>query len=206
MAEYVRRKRPPASHPYWARLYDRAHPPQVAAPVAVPTIFGLALGLYGGCHPPYSADEAARLAAGVAAGGGVALFVVTVPIFWMDHTRHAQGQSRWAGALLAGAAVGAVLFVIAFVPVFLLLLWYSLCAGRGPWWGMAIGAGVGGAPAALYAIAARRQWQARQRRWPRWERMRARRTGVALSVTQVPAPPTSNPAEPEARGQVGTGA
>src|SRR5262245_17610826 len=174
MAEYVRRKRPPASHPYWARLHDRAHPPKLVTPIAVPTIFGLALGLYGGLNSSYSAEEAARLAAAVAASGAAGLFVVTVPIFWLDHTRPGQGQARWANALLAGTAVSAVLFVVAFVPVFLLLFWYSLCSSRGPWLGMAIGATVGGMPAVLYTVGGRRCLLARRRGRSGWEKVGGR--------------------------------
>src|SRR5262245_11994672 len=111
MAEYVRRKRPPASHPYWARLYDRAHPPHLVTPIAIPTVFGLALGLYGGLHPEHAPEAAVRLAAGIATGGAVALFIVTVPIFWLDHTLQNQGQSRWANAIMSGTMVAAILFV-----------------------------------------------------------------------------------------------
>ena len=65
MAEYVRRRRPPASHPYWARLHDRAHPPAVVAPIVIPAGLGLALGLYGGLRAPFSTTDAVKLAATV---------------------------------------------------------------------------------------------------------------------------------------------
>ena len=206
MAEYVRRKRPPATHPYWARLYDRAHPPRLVTPIAVPAVLGVAVGLYAGLQPAYSADAAARLAAAVATGGAVAVFIVTVPILWMDHTIQPQGQARWANALLGGTVVAAVLFLTVFVALFLLLFWYALGSGRGPWLGMAIGAGTSGGLAALIAVGHRRQWQARQRRWPRWERMRARRPRSPLSLTQIQFPPPAAAPDAEPRGQVGTGA
>src|SRR6476661_8439160 len=110
MAEYVRRKRPPASHPYWARLHDRAHPPQVVLPVVVPASVGLGLGLYGGLRPSYSVGEAARLAAEVAGGSGGALFVLAVLILRFDASRQTPRRERWAAAVLGGFAVAGVLF------------------------------------------------------------------------------------------------
>jgi hypothetical protein len=205
MAEYVRRKRPPATHPYWARLHDRAHPPQLVTPVAAFATVGLLLGFGAGFQPAFSGAEAARLAATVAAIAAVAVFALAVAILWVDHSGQLPRRTRGAVAVVSGMGFSLVLFCATFVALFVLLLWYSVCSGRGPGWGMAIGAATGGAPAALIAVGNRRRWLARQRRWPRWERMRARRTPAALSVTQVPVPPAAGPA-PEPRGQVRTGA
>jgi len=187
MAEYVRRKRPPASHPYWARLHDRAHPPQVVLPVVIPASVGLGLGLYGGLRPSYSVAEAARLAVAVAGASSAGLFVLAVLVLWLDGSRHTPRRERWGAALIGGVAVSAALFGLVFMAALLALVWYAACSGQGPWVGMVFGAGLGGAPAALIAAGARRRWRERQRRWPRWERMRGRRQ-PALTVTSIPAP------------------
>jgi hypothetical protein len=194
MAEYVRRKRPPASHPYWARLHDRAHPPQVVLPVVIPASVGLGLGLYGGLRPSYSVGEAARLAVAVAGASSAGLFILAVLVLWLDGSRHTPRRERWAGALLGAVFMSAILFVAMFMGTFLTLLWYAVCSGRGPWLGMLIGAGLGGTLAAMVALGNRRRWQERQRRWPRWERMRSPRHRPALTVTSIPAP-SLGPAE-----------
>jgi hypothetical protein len=205
MAEYVRRKRPPATHPYWARLHDRAHPPQLVTPIAVPTFIGLALGLCGGLQPPFSATEAARLSATVATVVAAAVFVLALAILWVDQAGQLPRRVRGTMAVLTGVCWSLFAFCAFFFLMFVVLCWFVLCSGHGPWFGMTIGAATAGAPGVLYAVATRWRWQARQRRWPRWERMRARRTTAALSVTQIPLPPAAEPA-PEPRGQVGTGA
>ena len=205
MAEYVRRKRPPASHPYWARLHDRAHPPQVILPVVLPTSVGLGVGLYGGVHPSYSAAESARFALAVAGASAAGLFVLAVLILWLDASRHTPRRERWAGAVVGGFAVSAGLFATVFVGTLLVLLWYAACSGQGPWLGMLIGAALGGTPAALIATAARRRWRERQRHWPRWERMRASGGRAVLTVTAVPAPPLAVAQPPTPWPRLGNG-
>ena len=204
MAEYVRRKRPPASHPYWARLHDRAHPPQLVLPVVLPASVGLGLGLYGGLRPSYSVADAARLAVAVAGASSAGLFVLAVLVLWLDGSRHTPRRQRGAAALIGGAGVSAVLFAAVFMAAMLALAWYAACSGRGPWVGMLVGAGLGGGLAGLIAVGARRRWRERQRRWPRWERMRSRRQ-PALTVTPIPAPPLGPAEVLELRGRLGRG-
>jgi hypothetical protein len=194
MAEYVRRKRPPASHPYWARLHDRAHPPQVVLPIVIPASVGLGLGLYGGLRPSYSMGEAALLAVEVAGGSAGALFVFAVLFLRLDASRQTPRRQQWAAALLGAVFMSAILFFAMFMGTFLTLLWYAVCSGRGPWLGMLIGAGLGGTLAAMVALGNRRRWRERQRRWPRWERMRSPRRRPVLTVTSIPAP-SLGPAE-----------
>lgn len=197
MAEYVRRKRPPASHPYWARLYDRAHPPPVVLPVVIPASAGLLVGLGAGLHEPFSSADAARVAVEVAGTSAGVLFAVGVLVIRLDTTRPAARRERWAEAVIGGLGVGAAMFFAVFLATFLALLWYATCSGQGPPLGMLIGAGLGGTPAALIALGARRRWRERQRRWPRWERMREPQGTAVLTLTPVPAhdfSPTSSPA------------
>src|SRR5262245_42384104 len=93
MAEYVRRKRPPASHPYWARLHDRAHPPKLVTPIAVPAVCGVFFGFVGGLQPAFSAAEAARLSAAVAGILAGAAFVLSATILWAEQSSRLP---RWA--------------------------------------------------------------------------------------------------------------
>ena len=197
MAEYVRRKRPPASHPYWARLYDRAHPPQIVLPVVIPAAVGLGIGLLGGLQPDFSLADAVRLSAAAAGVTTGAVYVLAVLAFWMDGRPQLPGARRWTVSVLTGLPVAVVVFLVAFVTMFLLTLWYSVCTGQGPWLGMAYGALIGAGPAALIAGGSYRQWRERQRRWPRWERMRSPRRRPVLTVTSIPAPPpTGEPPRP----------
>jgi hypothetical protein len=197
MAEYVRRRRPPASHPYWARLHDRAHPPPVIAPVVIPTGIGLALGLYGGLRPTFSTTDAVKLAATVAGGLAAIIFVLSLPLLLYDASRQAPRRERWVMSVLGAMAVAAVLFMVGLFGLTPMLVVYSWCSGEGPWLGMLIGGLIGGVPGAAYAAETRRQWRARQRRWPRWESMRARRTTPALTTTPIPVPADPPPITPE---------
>lgn len=205
MAEYVRRKRPPASHPYWARLYDRAHPPQVLVPVAIAASAGMLVGLGAGVREPFTSGDAARVAAEVAGGSAGVLFVVAVLVIRLDASRPAARRERWAEALIGGVGVAAAMFFAVFLATFLALLWYATCSGRGPLLGTLIGAGLGGTPAALIALGARRRWHERQRRWPRWERMRGPRGTAVLTLTPVPAPPLPSAPAPTPWPRLGNG-
>jgi MFS family permease len=205
MAEYVRRKRPPASHPYWARLYDRAHPPPVVLPVAIPASAGLVVGLSAGLHDSFSSGDAARVALEVAGGSAGALFVVGVLVLRLDASRQTRQRERWAGALVSGLGASVAMFAAVFMATFLALLWYATCSGQGPWFGMLIGAGLGGGPAALISLDARRRWRERQHGWPRWKRMRGPRETAVLTVTQVPAPPLSASASQALWTRLGNG-
>jgi hypothetical protein len=200
MAEYVRRKRPPANHPYWTRLHDRAHPPAVAMHVAVPGVIGVCLGLYGGLMEPMPLAKAVKTAAIVAAAGAGVTFATSIPVLVFDASRHMTGRERWPGALLAGLFVAVVLFVILLLLITPLLVWYAVCSGLGPWLGMLTGLAVGAVPGGILAWEAHRRWRQRQKQWPRWERMRAPRGARALTVNIVPGPAESPPAvqvEPE---------
>lgn len=192
MAEYVRRKRPPASHPYWARLHDRAHPPRVAVPIGLPAVVGLGLGLVGGLRPEFTSAEAGSSAATVATGTTAVLFVVVVAVLRFDASRQTTPRERWVGAVLSGLAVSVGLYLLIFVATFLVLAWYAAGSGRGPWLGMLIGSSLGTAPAAVLTVAARRRWWRRQRRWPGWERMRGGRRLFVRTVSPVPVPASAN--------------
>jgi hypothetical protein len=210
MAEYVRRKRPPATHPYWERLRDRAHPPPVGTPVAVMGALGMFLGLYGGIMEPMPYTHAAKTAATVAVAAAVVVFILSVPVLLLDASRQMSRPERFPMALLSGLAVAAILFVallIALLPVFLS---YAACSGRGPWLGMLTGLGIGAIPGAAFGGINRWFWRQRQRQWPRWERMRAPRSrdrAVTLRVVPLPVepPPAAEPKPepPEGRPALG---
>lgn len=188
MAEYVRRKRPPASHPYWERLRDRAHPPPVVAPVAFLGGIGMFLGLYGGLMEPMEYVRAAKTASAVAGAASVVLFATSVPILLFDASRQMPRRERWPAALVSGLAVAVIMFLTLLLPLVLVFLWYAACSGRGPWLGMLTGLGIGTLIGAVPSLWNRRRWRERQRRWPRWERMRSPRPDVAITVTPVPLP------------------
>ena len=192
MAEYVRRKRPPADHPYWAWLQDRARPPRPLPPVAVPATIGLFIGLWAGLSPTYTFAEAARTAVtlGGMAGGSVAL--LALPFLWFNTWHSTSRRERWIWVLLTGATVAACVFVVGFSLLFLFLGWYSVGSGHGPWAGMAIGLVLGAVPGALIGWLNRRNWRRRQRQGPRWDQMRAARGRSALTVTAIPAPRLAN--------------
>src|SRR5262249_26501476 len=132
MAEYVRRKRPPASHPYWARLYDRAHPPPVVLPIAIPTSAGVVVGLSAGLHELFTARDAARVAVEVAGGSAAVLLLPGVFILWLDPSRPSARGQRWVETLFGGLGIAVVMFLSVFAASFLALLWYSTCSGEGP--------------------------------------------------------------------------
>jgi hypothetical protein len=206
MAEYVRRKRPPASHPYWARLHDRAHPPPLVTPIAVLGGIGAVLGLSGGLMDPMPTVRAIKVAATLAAGLAAVLFVASVPILLFDGSRRMARQERWPTAVLSGLAVAVILFCTLLIPLILLFVWFSICSGRGPWLGALAGLGVGAVLTAPITAGRRWQWRKRQQEWPRWERMRARRErvrGLAVPARPTPAEPAppagSEPDRPEGR-------
>ena len=147
MAEYVRRKRPPASHPYWARLYDRAHPPRGVVPVVVPAVFGLLFGLYAGLRPNYTLKEAFGDALAIASLFAGFAFVLSSPILYIDAMRYASPRRRWVAVLFYGAAIAIGVFIAAAILLLILFVVYSLCAGMGPWVGMAIGTLIAAFPA-----------------------------------------------------------
>ena len=196
MAEYVRRRRPPASHPYWARLHDRAHPPRLVLPIATAAGVGLAVGLYAGLQPEFQGKEAVRLSAQVAFGLAAAVFGVAVLTLWIDGTRQTPRPSLWTAAVVGGLGVAVAAFLVLFGVLTLVLLLYAACSGRGAWGGMFIGGATCGVPTALIAFGSRRRWQERQRQWPRWERMRSPRRRPNLSVTPIPAPPPATEPSP----------
>jgi hypothetical protein len=204
MAEYVRRKRPPASHPYWERLRDRAHPPSVVTPVVVLGGIGMFLGLYGGLMEPMQYVRAAKTAAAMAGVAAVVLFATSVPILLFDASRNMPRRERWPAALVSGLAVAIVLFFTLLIPLVLVFLWYAACSGRGPWLGMLTGLVIGALVGAVPSLWNRRRWRERQRRWPRWERTRGSRGDQAITVRAVPLPvespaAVSKPDSPEGK-------
>jgi len=196
MAEYVRRKRPPATHPYWARLYDRAHPPGGVVPVAVAAVLGLFLGLYCGLRPSYPLREAPRDAVIIAVLFAVFAFVLLTPILWIGAGRYPSRRQPRMAVLFFAVVITIVIFVVCAVFFSATLVWFSLCAGKGLWAGMAIGALSAAVPAGFFARWSRRNWQARQREWPQWERSPPR-LRPAIAPAPVPAPAATPPAEPE---------
>jgi hypothetical protein len=194
MAEYVRRRRPPANHPYWERLHDRANPPSIVGPIALLAAIGLCIGLYGGLRSPISVGGAVKTATTVSWAFAMCTFALALPLLLYDASRQTPRRQRWAGAAIGAVGVAMGIFALGIVGLVPILLWYAACSGEGPWLGMLIGGLIGAAPAALYAWASRRRWKDRQRRWPRWENMRVPRTRAALNVTPVPAPTEMAPA------------
>ena len=200
MAEYVRRKRPPADHPFWTHLNDRAHPPSVVWPVVLPTAFGLVVGLAAGLTdrlPVGQALETAAVIAGTLAG--TLATCCAVPLLFNAVVRPRYGE-HWLNAALAFLCIGLFGFVFLFVPLALFLLWFSVCGGQGPWTGMAVGTALGLGPGILVAWVKRHRWADRQRRWPRWETMRRRhRRQTAVVASQAQPAPTAIPEPPPPR-------
>jgi tetrahydromethanopterin S-methyltransferase subunit C len=195
MAEYVRRKRPPANHPYWARLHQRAHPPSLAPYFGIPAGIGLVLGLVGGAVGEFTYNQAERTV--IAASGAMAglVFLVAILCLHLDTNAQLPRRVRWRGAMLASSGCAAGTFVL-FGLALAVLAWACwLFSGLGPWLGALTGFAVGAVPGVLFAVLARRDWRERQRQWPRWERMRAPRRR-ALTVTPIPLP-VEPPATPE---------
>ena len=188
MAEYVRRRRPPASHPYWDRLHDRAHPPAVLTPIIAPACLGLAIGLIGGLRSSFSIGDAFKLATTSAGVCAAIMFAIMAPILVVESARQGNRQERWTAALVGATLIGVIVFVVSLIPLFPLFLWYAACSGQGPWLGMLIGLLIGTIPGVLYARWRRHWWHKRQQQWPRWERMRVPRSDATLNVTPMPAP------------------
>ena len=220
MAEYVRRRRPPADHSYWERLRDRAHPPRVVLPILILALLGGAFGLYGGLKPTFTIADAIKLAAMIAggfAGVGMAVFLP----FWIVDSAFRSVRYERAVTILAGsAAIVIFVFIIAFAPLAILFIAFSICTGQGPWIGMLIGLLCTTTLTVPLIWSQRVRWQARQRAWPRWDRMRAPRrrapsnagTEVVLQVEETAAvepavstksPPINSAASENMDGQVG---
>jgi hypothetical protein len=198
MAEYVRRRRPPPNHPYWQRLHDRAHPPEVVKPVVVWSLIGLGAGLYSGLKEPLSTAESVDWATQIGLGAAGLVFVISAPMFVVNSARHTMYvYSRPVGAALA-LALCALVFGLVWLAVFSILWIYSWCGDQGPVVGMAIGAAIPGVPAAVGCLARRQAWKQRQRTWPRWESMRARRPRNPVPTFPAPASfsPSAGSSEP----------
>jgi hypothetical protein len=178
----------------------------VATPVTTLGVIGMFVGLCGGLMEPMPFVKAVQMAATVAAAAAGILFATSVPVLLFDGSRQRPRPERWPIALLTGVVVAVVLFFTLLIPLVLLFLWYAACSGRGPWLGMLTGLASGALLAAVPAVLSR--WRERQRHWPRWERMRARRRNRALSVRPIPLPaepgPSAEPApEPPAERRAG---
>jgi hypothetical protein len=200
MAEYVRRKRPPADHPFWTHLNDRAHPPSVVWPVVLPTVVGLGLGLVAGFNDRLSFRQALQTAGVISATLAATLAVCcALPLLFNAILRPRSGD-QWSQALAAFLGIGLAGFLMAFVPLTLFLIWYSVSGGHGPWVGMAIGAALGLGPGVLIAWVNRHRWADRRRRWPRWETMR-RRHRRQTAPAQPVAPTTEQLGQTQAVGE-----
>jgi hypothetical protein len=189
MAEYVRRKRPPANHPYWVRLHQRANPPSLIGYFGIPAGLGLVLGLVGGAAGEFTYNQAERTV--IAASGAMAglVFLVAILSLYLDANAQFPRRERWLGAVLASSGCAAGTFVLSGLALSCVAVVCWLFSGRGPWLGSLMGLAAGAVPGAAIAYVVRRDWRQRQRQWPRWERMRApRRRDPALSVTPIPLP------------------
>jgi hypothetical protein len=189
MAEYVRRKRPPANHPYWVRLHQRANPPSLAGFFGIPAGLGLVLGLVGGAVGEFTYNQAERTV--IAASGAMAglVFLVAILCLYLETNAQFPRQRRWLGAVVAssGCAAGTFLLFGLMLSVLAWVCW--MFSGLGAWLGAVTGFAVGAVPGVAFAVLARRDWRRRQQQWPRWERMRAPRRGDrALTVTPIPLP------------------
>jgi hypothetical protein len=194
MAEYVRRRRPPANHPYWAHLHDRAHPPWVLPLIAVPASVGLGIGLCAGVRPPFTMSEAVKSVVVAATGVAAASALLTIVSRSYDAVRQPSRREQWTGAALAGTwglFVGVALFAVSFAAMFPMVAWYAACSGEGPWLGMLYGAIIGGTPFTAIAYFNYQRWWARQKQWPRWDRMRTPRPRTSLNLTQLSPPPAN---------------
>jgi len=201
MAEYVRRKRPPADHPFWAHLNDRAHPPSVVWPVAVPAGVGLALGLTAGLNDRLTLSDALETAATISGTLAVTIAIgIAIPMLFAA-VRRPRVAENWLAVGGVFVAVGGGAFGLLVLLMGLILLWYSACSGLGPWLGMTVGAAIGVGPGVLFAWVQRHRWTARRRQWPRWETMRRRhrrQTAAAVGHVQPIAVPVSEPPPPSA--------
>jgi hypothetical protein len=185
MAEYVRRRRPPADHPYWDRLHDRAHPPRIWRPLLVPIVIGLASGLFGGLKAPFSIADATKLAALIAGAIGGLTFIVMTIAMLIDATRQLDRRQRWPLAIMGGTLTCMAMFFASFVPLALVFIAYSLSSGEGPWLGMLIGVACWSPLFIAIVYVRRARWLERQRHWPRWERMRPPRRSASQNVEVV---------------------
>jgi hypothetical protein len=199
MAEYVRRKRPPANHPYWVRLHQRAHPPSLAPYFGIPAGIFLVLGLVGGAVGEFTYNQAERTVIGASGAMAGLVFLVAILCLYLDTNAQLPRRVRWRGAVLASSGCAAGTFVL-FGLAFSVLAWVCwLFSGLGPWLGTLTGFAIGAGPGVLFAVLARRGWRQRQQQWPRWERMRApRRRDRGLTVTAIPLPiePAASPEPP----------
>ncbi|HKB04469.1 MAG TPA: hypothetical protein VKD90_19760 [Gemmataceae bacterium] len=111
MAEYVRRKRPPANHPYWVRLHERAHPPSLIPYFGIPAGLGLVFGLVGGTVGEFTYNQAERTV--IAASGAMSglVFLVAILSLVLDRTLQFPRRQR-LGALLGISGCAAGTFVL----------------------------------------------------------------------------------------------
>jgi hypothetical protein len=168
MAEYVRRKRPPASHSYWARLHDLTHPPAMRSTFTCLGLGGLVAGAYCGTQESMTfasamrqANECSLYLAGFFAIGG---FFTTI-----SDRRPGWRWSTLGAAFLMAAAVFVIAFLFAFFLFSAMLTFRWLTGGLGWGYGASIGVFFGVLTAGLFAYSEQRQWQRRCRRWPRWD-------------------------------------
>lgn len=202
MAEYVRRKRPPANHPHWARLHDLTHPPPVRSTVTCLGLGGLLAGAYCGTQDSMTFTSAMRQASecslylsGFFAVGG---FLTTI-----SDRRPAWRWSTLGMAFLMAGLVFAIAFAFAFVFFAGMLSFRWLTGGLGWDAGGAVGGLLGLTLAGLFVLTERRNWRRRCQRWPRWESPQPTRPAIPPTVfAENPdatrwTPPTEPVSQPE---------
>ena len=200
MAEYVRRKRPPATHPYWARLHDRTHPPSGKWAMLVLGLVGLLMGIFSGGRAAWTLYDAAEMGAQLS----MYLAVLYTLLVFGSGVRERDTGRPWvdiAASLGASCLSGAGAYIVMVVMFTLLIvLFYYPMSGMGRLYGGLIGGAIWAGVALSVTRSEYRHWRSRQANWPKWEEMgrghrRRRAFVVNLTVRQVP-PPEEDPRLP----------
>jgi len=192
MAEYVRRKRPPATHPYWARLHDRTHPPSGKWAMLGLGLLGLLIGLVSGGRAAWTLYDAAKVASdvGVWVAAIRAVFVAVFELRGMNVRRPWRSFGR---AVFAAGYDAVWTYVAVFVALTsLIVLFYWPMSGMGVLYGGLIGAACWAGFAFLVAWTEYRHWRQRQANWPKWEEMGRGHRRRFLVGMAPPSPPTTN--------------
>lgn len=187
MAEYVRRKRPPGSHPHWARLHDLTHPPAFLTTYTGFGIVGMVSGGYCGAQESITfssamlqAAECALYLSGFFAIGG-----------FFTCLSDRRSNSIWSNlgmSLLMAGLVFACCFLFTFMGFAAVLLFRWLAGGEGWLLGVLYGLAVAMLAASFSAWNEHRTWRRRQRRWPHWENGYDRQPAPSLPELLPPNP------------------
>lgn len=171
MAEYVRRKRPPASHPYWARLHDRTHPPSCKWALACFGFFATIVGGSCGGSGAITMYDAFWYTSRYALIPAVLMTTIWTTLQYYQSTARTRQQAAAYAAISAMISMGMSYVISCFViGIFSIAFWYPMSgigAFRGCLGGLVYGLVLG------YFITwpERRNWWYRQANWPRWEEM-----------------------------------